>query len=387
MDAEEAEEAPRLVTHTDGDTICLHPGRLPFYKTYRKWMSAEREQPGQYSVGMDILEETPQRLTLVLGHTLHTIVGREVGIGLAVNPVSSLILVPHVSSEDAVTDGLADVSTQHGHGGRLVLGRLVLVHETGTGGVTGAVADEDHGRGHGTLRVGSNIGGDHDETEGETDRLTVDQPETDESGPGVSLFVREEDHETGSQDTDQVTDGDHDDPRVLELGGDDTGDQERDDLERSTGTVEQRGVESAETQSLDDGPGKVGEDTVGDRGSEHGERQHPSLDVGQGRETLLDVEGGGLDTGTVLGHSGDGERSEFRLEPFGVGRTVRQEKVEDSTPRNGDGSQDVEDELPTLSRLVAQSEKRRSEGEISMQDSRIPTVMRFRRRTPEYRRP
>ena len=50
-----------------------------------------------------------------------------------------------------------------------------------------------HGGSDGTLRVGSNVGRDHDETKGKTDRLTVDQPETDKPGPGVGLFVGKED--------------------------------------------------------------------------------------------------------------------------------------------------------------------------------------------------
>jgi hypothetical protein len=49
-----------------------------------------------------------------------------------------------------------------------------------------------HGRSDRSLGVRSKVGRDHDETESETDRLTVDQPETDESGPGVGLFVGQE---------------------------------------------------------------------------------------------------------------------------------------------------------------------------------------------------
>jgi hypothetical protein len=70
---------------------------------------------------------------------------------------------------------------------------------------------------------------------------------------------------------DEVSDGDHDDAAVLELGCDDTGDEERDDLERATGAVEQGGVEFREAHALDDGARKVGEHAVRDRGAEHGE--------------------------------------------------------------------------------------------------------------------
>lgn len=54
------------------------------------------------------------RLTLNLGHSLHTVVGSQNRVGLAVNPVPSLVLVPHVCSQDTVADGLADVSSKHG---------------------------------------------------------------------------------------------------------------------------------------------------------------------------------------------------------------------------------------------------------------------------------
>jgi len=94
-------------------------------------------------------------------------------------------------------------------------------------------------------------------------------------------------------------------------------------LERTTGTTQKRSVESAETETLDDRTGEVGENTVGNGGTEHGQGQHPSLDVVKSRETLPDVEGGGLDTGTVLGDTSDGERPVLGFEPNSVGRTTR----------------------------------------------------------------
>jgi hypothetical protein len=105
----------------------------------------------------------------------------------------------------------------------------------------------------------------------------------------------------------------------------DTSDQQGDDLERSTGTIQERSVKSAETQTLDDRTREVGEDTVGYRGTEHGKRQHPSLDVVERGETLPDVESGGLDTGTVLGDTSDGERPILGFEPNSIGRTTRWE--------------------------------------------------------------
>lgn len=49
-----------------------------------------------------------------------------------------------------------------------------------------------HGRSDRSLGVRSKVGRDHDETESETDRLTVDQPEADKSGPGVGLLIGQE---------------------------------------------------------------------------------------------------------------------------------------------------------------------------------------------------
>jgi hypothetical protein len=93
----------------------------------------------------DFTHKLDPGLTLVLGHTLHTIVGSQYRVGRSVDSVPSLVFAPHVPTEDTVTDGLADVSTQHGVGGGSVLGSLVLVNEAGSGSVSGTVTDEDCG--------------------------------------------------------------------------------------------------------------------------------------------------------------------------------------------------------------------------------------------------
>lgn len=69
----------------------------------------------QRSCGNDgVKQGNDSRLTLNLGHSLHTVVSGNNRVGLAVNPVPSLVLVPHVCSQDTVADGLADVSSKHG---------------------------------------------------------------------------------------------------------------------------------------------------------------------------------------------------------------------------------------------------------------------------------
>jgi hypothetical protein len=292
---------------------------------------------------------------LDFSHTLHTVIGSDDRVGLTVNPVTSLVVVPHVGPEDQVTDGLPNVSSQHGNSRGTVTRSLALVDETGSSGVSSTITDEDHGRRNGSLRVGTEVGRDHDETQSETDRLAVDEPETDKSGPGVSLGVGQEGHETGSENTDEVSGGDTDHTAVLEFGGDDSSNEEGDHLKGSSSTVEKGCVQGAETQTLDDRTGEVGQDTVGNRRTKHGQGQHPTLDVPQSRKTLTSVEVGGLDTSTVLGDTSYGQGSVFGLEPDSVRRTIRQEKPEDETPNDGDGSQDVEDQLPSGNWVVAQS--------------------------------
>jgi hypothetical protein len=69
----------------------------------------------QRSCGNDgVKQGNDSRLTLNLGHSLHTVVSGNNRVGLAVNPVPSLVLVPHICSQDTVADGLADVSSKHG---------------------------------------------------------------------------------------------------------------------------------------------------------------------------------------------------------------------------------------------------------------------------------
>lgn len=55
---------------------------------------------------------------------------------------------------------------------------------------------------------------------------------------------------SSSNSPDQITDSDHDDSAALELGSDDTGNQKGDDLERSTGTVQEGSVKSTESETL-----------------------------------------------------------------------------------------------------------------------------------------
>jgi len=87
--------------------------------------------------------QVKRELTLDLSHTLHTVVSGQDRVGRSVDTVSSPVLTPHVPTEDTVTDGLADVSTQHGVSGGSVLRGLLLVNEAGSSSVSGTVADED----------------------------------------------------------------------------------------------------------------------------------------------------------------------------------------------------------------------------------------------------
>jgi hypothetical protein len=51
---------------------------------------------------------------------------------------------------------------------------------------------------------------------------------------------------TGSQYTENVSNGAHEDTRILEFGGDDTGDQETNYLERTSGAIQKCCVECRE---------------------------------------------------------------------------------------------------------------------------------------------
>jgi len=66
------------------------------------------------AVVVNFLQDVSEVNVLNLGHSLHTVVSGNNRVGLAVNPVPSLVLVPHVCSQDTVADGLADVSSKHG---------------------------------------------------------------------------------------------------------------------------------------------------------------------------------------------------------------------------------------------------------------------------------
>ena len=48
---------------------------------------------------INVIGTAESRLTLVLGHTLHTVVGRLDRVGFAVNPVAALVLVEHLTSK------------------------------------------------------------------------------------------------------------------------------------------------------------------------------------------------------------------------------------------------------------------------------------------------
>lgn len=132
-----------------------------------------------------------------------------------------------------MADGLSSVGSEHSVGGGSVDGSLVLKDELRTEDVSNAwrrgeeekgtmvsdesgreltrengrtVSDKDHGRGHRSLGVPSDVGRNHDEPKSEADGLTVDQPEPNESGPG--LREGKEGHQARSQDTDEVSDSD-----------------------------------------------------------------------------------------------------------------------------------------------------------------------------------
>jgi len=213
---------------------------------------------------------------LVLGHTPHTVVRRLLSIGRSVLGVSDLVLAPHVPPEAAVANCLEDVTGHHTVGSGLVSWSLRRQRGKGSNDVAHTVRHEDAGRGDNSLGVGTDVGGDHDETDGETDGLTVDQPESDKSGPSVLVGEGEEGHHSGTEDTDQITDGHHEKTSVSPSGSDKTGNEQRDDLERSPSAVEKSGVEGGVTETFDDGTGEVGQDPVGDGRTKHGNGQEPA---------------------------------------------------------------------------------------------------------------
>lgn len=108
-------------------------------------------------------------------------------------------------------------------------------------------------------------------------RSSLDEPESNQSWPGHGVGERQEGHEGGTKHADQVANSHHEESGVGPSGSDDTGDQEGDDLEGSTGTVEQSGIEGGKAETSDDGARKVGQDTVGDRGSKHGNGEQPAV--------------------------------------------------------------------------------------------------------------
>jgi len=56
---------------------------------------------------------------------------------------------------------------------------------------------------------------------------------------------------------------------------------------------------------------------------------------------------GGLDSSTVGSDSTDRESPILVVEPSRVRRSIGEEEVEDTTPEDGESSEDIEDELPS----------------------------------------
>lgn len=84
---------------------------------------------------------------------------------------------------------------------------------------------------------------------------------------------------------------------------------------------------------------------------------------------MFPVEVGGLDADTGLSYSVDSHGSVLGLEPLGCGRSIGKEKVEDDTQSHRDGTQDVEDEFPSRSRVVAHGANTGGhEGTLEMSD-------------------
>ena len=75
------------------------------------------------------------------------------------------------------------------------------------------------------------------------------------------------------------------------------------------------------------------------------------LGILEGLDTMLHVEGGGLDTDTGCGDSLNGHWSVLRLDPFGSRGSVGQEEEETDTENHGNSSEDVEDQLKHQSRF------------------------------------
>lgn len=155
---------------------------------------------------------------LVLGKTSHTGIGSLDRVGGA-ESIPPPVLPPHVPAQQAVADELACVAPHHRGGGRLVAGCFLFVDEGGSGGVTGAVGDENHGTGDTSLAkrgksgnrsvrsdrrnqgsphlpVRPYIARDHHEAQSEADGLSINEPESDETRPSVCLGVREESEQT-----------------------------------------------------------------------------------------------------------------------------------------------------------------------------------------------
>jgi hypothetical protein len=76
------------------------------------------------------------------------------------------------------------------------------------------------------------------------------------------------------------------------------------------------------------------------------------LGVLESFDSMLPVEGCGLDSDSRGGYSLYGHGTVFRLDPLGSRRPVGQEEEEADTENHGDSAQDVEDQLVQVSRKV-----------------------------------
>jgi hypothetical protein len=74
-------------------------------------------------------------------------------------------------------------------------------------------------------------------------------------------------------------------------------------------------------------------------------KKHLLLGILECLESVLPVEGGGLDTDTGSGDSLNGHWSVLGLDPLGSGGAVGKEEEETDTENHGDSSEDVEDQL------------------------------------------
>lgn len=126
---------------------------------------------------------------LLLGHTVHTVVGGDSRIGRTVFLVSDLVVSPHVEPERAVAECFENVSRHHAVRSGLVPRCLALDGGEWAYDVADAVADEDARRGDHSFRVRADVGGDHDEADSEADRLGADTVVSKNFGAGWEVLT------------------------------------------------------------------------------------------------------------------------------------------------------------------------------------------------------